>query len=91
MQRNRKLALALEPNIMVNSTSMSWQHVCLPLKTYIVDFDDQAAARCPYRVMLSTELSSHAGDDATVVTWLRCDVDVKSCWRRCCRVDLVVA
>jgi hypothetical protein len=48
MQRNRKLALALEPNIMVNSTSMSWQHVCLPLKTYIVDFDDQAAARCPY-------------------------------------------
>jgi hypothetical protein len=36
------LALALELNIMVNSTSMSWQHVCLPLKSYIVDVDDKA-------------------------------------------------
>jgi hypothetical protein len=36
------LALALEPNIIVNSTGMSWQHVCLPLKSYIVDVDDQA-------------------------------------------------
>jgi hypothetical protein len=35
------LALALEPNIMVNSTGMSWQHVRLPLKSYIVDVDDQ--------------------------------------------------
>jgi hypothetical protein len=36
------LAFALEPNIMVNSTSMSWQHVWLPLKSYTVDADDQA-------------------------------------------------
>jgi hypothetical protein len=41
-QRNMMLALALEPNIMVNSTNMSWQCVCLPLKSYIVDVDDQA-------------------------------------------------
>jgi hypothetical protein len=40
----RTLALALELNIMVNSTSMSWQHVCLPLKSYIIDVDDQAVA-----------------------------------------------
>jgi hypothetical protein len=39
---NRTLALALEPNIMVNSTGMSRQHVCLPLKLYIVDVDEQA-------------------------------------------------
>jgi hypothetical protein len=38
------LALALEPNIMVHSIAMSWQRVCLPLKSYIVDFDDQVAA-----------------------------------------------
>jgi hypothetical protein len=38
------LALVLEPNIMVNSTSMSWQCVCLPLKSYIVDVDDQVVA-----------------------------------------------
>jgi hypothetical protein len=38
----RMLALALEPNIMVNSTGMSWQRVCLPLKSYIADVDDQA-------------------------------------------------
>jgi hypothetical protein len=43
-KRIRILALALEPNIMVNSTSMSWQCVCLPLKSYIVDVDDQAVA-----------------------------------------------
>jgi hypothetical protein len=43
MQRNRILALALEPNIIVNSTSMSWQHVCLPLKSYIINVDDQVA------------------------------------------------
>jgi hypothetical protein len=35
------VALALEPNIMVNSTGMSWQRVCLPLKSYIIDVDDQ--------------------------------------------------
>jgi hypothetical protein len=40
-QRIGMLALALEPNIMVNSTGMSWQRVCLPLKSYIVDVDDQ--------------------------------------------------
>jgi hypothetical protein len=41
-QHNRTLALALEPNIIVNSTGMSWQRVCLPLKSDIVDVDDQA-------------------------------------------------
>jgi hypothetical protein len=40
-QRIGTLALALEQNIMVNSTSMSWQRVCLPLKSYSVDVDDQ--------------------------------------------------
>jgi hypothetical protein len=35
------LALALEPNIMVNSTSMSWQRVCLPLKLFLIDVDNQ--------------------------------------------------
>jgi hypothetical protein len=34
--------IGLELNIMVNSTSISWQRVCLPLKSYIVDVDDQA-------------------------------------------------
>jgi hypothetical protein len=43
-QRIETLALALKPNIMVNSTSMSWQHVSLPLKSYIVHIDDQAIA-----------------------------------------------
>jgi hypothetical protein len=38
------LALAMEPNIMVNSISMSWQRVCLPLKSYILDIDDQEVA-----------------------------------------------
>jgi hypothetical protein len=37
------LALALEPNIMVNNISMSWQRVCLPLQSYIVDVDEQVA------------------------------------------------
>jgi hypothetical protein len=37
----RTLVLALEPNIMVNSTSIRWQRVCLLLKSYIVDVDDQ--------------------------------------------------
>jgi hypothetical protein len=41
-QCNGMLALALEPSISVNSTSMSWQRVCLPPKSYvIVDVDDQ--------------------------------------------------
>jgi hypothetical protein len=43
-QRIGMLALALEPNIIVNSISMSLQRVCLPLKSYIVDIDDQAVA-----------------------------------------------
>jgi hypothetical protein len=38
------LALALKANIIVNSTSMSWQRVCLPSKSYIIDVDDQAVA-----------------------------------------------
>jgi hypothetical protein len=39
-QRNETLALTLEPSILVNSTSMSWQRVCLLLRTYvIVDID----------------------------------------------------
>jgi hypothetical protein len=38
------LALALKESIIVNSTSMSWQRVCLPPKSYIVDVDDQAVA-----------------------------------------------
>jgi hypothetical protein len=40
-QRIGTLALAPEPNIMVKCTSMSWQRVCLPLKS---DVDDQAVA-----------------------------------------------
>jgi hypothetical protein len=43
-QRIGTLALALEPNIMVNSTGMSWQRVCLSLKSYIIDVDDEAIA-----------------------------------------------
>jgi hypothetical protein len=40
-QCNETLAFALEPSISMNSTGMSWQHVCLPLKSYVVDVDDQ--------------------------------------------------
>jgi hypothetical protein len=29
---------------MVNRTGMSWQRVCLPLKSYIIDVDDEAVA-----------------------------------------------
>jgi hypothetical protein len=43
-RRIRMLALALKPNIMVNRTGMSWQRVCLPLKSYIIDVDDEAVA-----------------------------------------------
>jgi hypothetical protein len=43
-QCNRMLALALEPNIIVNSTNMSWQRVSLPLKSYIVNVGDKAIA-----------------------------------------------
>jgi hypothetical protein len=38
------LALALQLNIMVNSTDMSCQHACLSPKSYIIDVDDQAVA-----------------------------------------------
>jgi hypothetical protein len=41
-QRIGMLALALEPNIMVYSTGMSYLRVRLSLKSYIVDVDDQA-------------------------------------------------
>jgi hypothetical protein len=40
---------------------------------------------------MATVLSSHASDDATGVTWPQCDVDVESCWWRCCRVMLTTA
>jgi hypothetical protein len=43
-QRIRMLTLALDPNRMVSSTGMSQQRVCLPLKSYIVEVDDQAVA-----------------------------------------------
>jgi hypothetical protein len=43
-QRYMTLTLALKPNIMVNSIGMSWQHACLPLKSYIIDIDDQVVA-----------------------------------------------
>jgi hypothetical protein len=46
--------------------------------------------RCRSRVMLATVLPSYAGDDATRATWLRCDVDVESCWPRCCQVMLAM-
>jgi hypothetical protein len=78
------LALAPEPNIMVNNIGMSWQHVCLPLKSYIVDVDDQAIAWRRCRVMLTMVLLSPAGNDAVEATWPQCDVDVESCWRQCC-------
>jgi hypothetical protein len=41
-QCNKTLALAVESSILMNSTSMSWQRVCFPLKSYVVDVDDQA-------------------------------------------------
>jgi hypothetical protein len=43
-QRIGMLALAPGPNIEVNSIGMSWQHVCLPLKSYIINVDDQVVA-----------------------------------------------
>jgi hypothetical protein len=66
-QRNKMLALALESSILVNSIGMSWQRVCLPLKFYIVDVDDQAIAERRCRVMLATVLLSHVGDEAVEV------------------------
>jgi hypothetical protein len=43
-QCNEMLALALESSILVNNIGMSWQQVCLPLKSYVVDVDDKAIA-----------------------------------------------
>jgi hypothetical protein len=47
-QRNEMLALALEPCRLMNSTDMSWQRVCLPLKLHVIviDVDDQAVTCC---------------------------------------------
>jgi hypothetical protein len=58
-QCNGMLALTLELNIMVNSTGMSLQHVCLLLKSYIVDVDDQGV----------TSMLSHAGNGAAESCW----------------------
>jgi hypothetical protein len=77
-QRIGMLALALKPNIMVNSIDMSWQRVCLPQKSYIIDVDDQAVAWRRCRVILETVLPSHADDGAT-----------ESCWRWHCWCNLV--
>jgi hypothetical protein len=41
--------------------------------------------------MLATLLLSYAGDGAAEATWLWRDVTVESCWRRCCRVILMMA
>jgi hypothetical protein len=38
--------------------------------------------------MLATMPLSHAGDNATEVTWPRRDTDVESCWRRRCWGDM---
>jgi hypothetical protein len=53
-QRIGTLALAMALSIRVNCTSMSWQHVCLPLKSYLIYVDNQACF-----MML---MPSHAGD-----------------------------
>jgi hypothetical protein len=39
--------------------------------------------------MLETMLPSHDSDGATKASWPRCNVDVKSCWRRYFWGDLV--
>jgi hypothetical protein len=43
-QHNEMPVLALEPSILVNSTIMSWQRICMPLKSYVVDVDDKVVA-----------------------------------------------
>jgi hypothetical protein len=45
-QHNDTFLLALQPSILVNSTSMSWQRVRLPLKSYVINVDDQVVAGC---------------------------------------------
>jgi hypothetical protein len=64
MLRNETFALAMEPSIFMNNTSMSWQRVCLSLKSYVVNVDNQAIASCPYQVKLVMALSSPTGNDA---------------------------
>jgi hypothetical protein len=49
---------------------------------------DLAATRCRCQVMLAMVLPSLAGDRTVGVTWPRRDVDVESCWQRCCWGDL---
>jgi hypothetical protein len=61
-QRNMTVALAMEPSILVNSTGMSWQRVCLPLKLHVVD--DQAVACYCCRVVLATVLPRQFGHGA---------------------------
>jgi hypothetical protein len=58
------LALALEPNILMNSISMSWQCVCLLLKSYIVDVDDQVAMCFRCRVVPVMVLPRQLGHGA---------------------------
>jgi hypothetical protein len=43
----------------MNSIGMSWQHVCLPLKSYVVDVDNQAIVSCHCQVMLVMALPIH--------------------------------
>jgi hypothetical protein len=50
--RSEIFALALVLSILVNSISMRWQHVCLLLKSYDIDVDNQAIASRPFHVML---------------------------------------
>jgi hypothetical protein len=52
---------------------------------------DLATVRCRCRVMLATLLSSHVGDSAIGETGPQRDVDVESCWLRCCGVKLATA
>jgi ABC-type dipeptide/oligopeptide/nickel transport system ATPase subunit len=69
-QRIGMLALALEPNIMVNSTGLSWQRIFLPLKSYLIDVDDQA---CLMMLMLS-----HTSDGVAESCWRWSYVDAES-------------
>jgi hypothetical protein len=48
---------------------MSWQRVYLPLKSYVVDVDNQVVAWCQCWVMLVMVLPGHAGDEAAKVIW----------------------
>jgi hypothetical protein len=56
----------------VNGIGMSWQRVCLPLKSHVVviDVDDQDVVCYRYRVVLAMALLSSVGDGAAEATWL---------------------